>query len=993
MNGSDGSVLAKSCVTQRWEDNIVRSCEDRRLYRYLKLENSLTALLISDPETDKSAASLDVHVGSMSDPWDIPGLAHFCEHMLFLGTEKFPNENDYNKYLSEHSGGSNAYTASDHTNYYFDVAPPAFKGALDRFAQFFLCPLFTESCVEREVNSVHSEHEKNLLNDYWRMAQLEKSTSNPEHAFSKFGTGSKVTLFDEPTSRGVCVRDALLQFHKEWYSANAMGLTVLGKESLEELEEVVVRLFGDVANKNITIPRWPEHPFNTTALTGYVVPVKDIRNLHMTWPLPDLREHYRTSPGHYLGHLIGHEGQGSLLSYLKEQGWVNSLVGGQKNGARGFSFFCVNVDLTEEGIEHVDDITTAVFQYINLLSSSGPLRWVFEELRDLSATSFRFKDKERPQSYVTSVSEALFYYPPEEILSGRYLLTEFDDSLISSILNQLTPQKARLCVVGKQMASKAKSSEKWYGTQYHMEPISDATLQRWSTAGTNPALVLPKPNQFIPQNLELAKPTEDVTTLPQKILETPLLSLYFKQDTEYKLPKSNMFAEFFSPIAYLDPRNTNLLHMFAQLFRDALTEYSYDAELAGLDYSLNNSKYGLTLSVHGYFDKQPVLIEKIMEKLTNFKVDPKRFEILKDMYVRALCNFSADQPHQHVVYYTSLLLSQHAWNKEELLSAAREGLTVQSMESFIPVFLSQLHCSVLVHGSVTTDWALSLAALITQPLEQLQPPTLPLLQSQRNRQRELNLPKGCSIRYGAENNVHSSSAVEVVLQGDMQSTRHNALFELVAQILHEPAYEQLRTKEQLGYIVWSGLRRSNGTQGYRIIVQSPYSPGYLDERIEAFLDSMQVTLQEMSEEDFVKHREALIQRRLEKPKKMSSLSTRWWTEIVCNQYNFDRENVEVDFLKTVTKEDVLQHYKAYVAVGGQERAKLSVQVTSTAEGGAGSSAPAVHPPTDAELHQPPAQTQQVDDVACVNSFKAGLPLFPLMKPYVSLPTTDSKPKL
>lgn len=68
----------------------------------------------------------------MSDPWDIPGLAHFCEHMLFLGTEKFPSENEYNKYLSEHSGGSNAYTASDHTNYYFDVAPDAFKGALDR---------------------------------------------------------------------------------------------------------------------------------------------------------------------------------------------------------------------------------------------------------------------------------------------------------------------------------------------------------------------------------------------------------------------------------------------------------------------------------------------------------------------------------------------------------------------------------------------------------------------------------------------------------------------------------------------------------------------------------------------------------------------------------------------------------------------------------------------------------------------------------------------
>lgn len=71
-------------------------------------------------------------IGSMSDPRELPGLAHFCEHMLFMGTQKYPSENEYNKYLSEHGGSSNAYTAADHTNYYFDVAPEAFEGALDR---------------------------------------------------------------------------------------------------------------------------------------------------------------------------------------------------------------------------------------------------------------------------------------------------------------------------------------------------------------------------------------------------------------------------------------------------------------------------------------------------------------------------------------------------------------------------------------------------------------------------------------------------------------------------------------------------------------------------------------------------------------------------------------------------------------------------------------------------------------------------------------------
>ena len=89
-------------------DDIVVSEEDARQYRGLVLENGLKVLLVSDPTTDKSAAALDVHIGHLSDPPDLQGLAHFCEHMLFLGSEQFPEEQEYRKYLSQHGGGSNA---------------------------------------------------------------------------------------------------------------------------------------------------------------------------------------------------------------------------------------------------------------------------------------------------------------------------------------------------------------------------------------------------------------------------------------------------------------------------------------------------------------------------------------------------------------------------------------------------------------------------------------------------------------------------------------------------------------------------------------------------------------------------------------------------------------------------------------------------------------------------------------------------------------------
>ena len=67
-------------------------------------ENQLEVLLIRDAETPQSAASLDIRVGSCSDPKDLPGLAHFLEHMLFLGTERYPDENEFGEFLSQHNG-------------------------------------------------------------------------------------------------------------------------------------------------------------------------------------------------------------------------------------------------------------------------------------------------------------------------------------------------------------------------------------------------------------------------------------------------------------------------------------------------------------------------------------------------------------------------------------------------------------------------------------------------------------------------------------------------------------------------------------------------------------------------------------------------------------------------------------------------------------------------------------------------------------------------
>ena len=185
--------------------------------RTLTLGNGLDVLLMHDPGVHRSAAALSVGTGDLYDPDDKPGLAHYLEHMLFLGTRKYPEANSFEKYLSEHSGAANAYTGEVVTNFFFQVSHGAFQGALDRFSEFFKDPLFDETYAEREVNAVDSEFEKNKLRDNWRINYAMNQIAEPGHPIKKFSIGNKESLAGDK-------RPALLAFYKRYYAASNVKL-------------------------------------------------------------------------------------------------------------------------------------------------------------------------------------------------------------------------------------------------------------------------------------------------------------------------------------------------------------------------------------------------------------------------------------------------------------------------------------------------------------------------------------------------------------------------------------------------------------------------------------------------------------------------------------------------------------------------------------------------------------------------------------------------
>ncbi|KAJ2906233.1 ubiquitin carboxyl-terminal hydrolase-like protein [Zalerion maritima] len=929
---------------------------DDRSYRVVRLQNKLEVLIVHDPSADKASASIDVNVGSYRDEDDMPGRAHAVEHLLFMGTKKFPEENAYSQYLSSHSGSSNAYTGATSTNYYFEVGakpsddkepsaanPSPLYGALDRFAQFFVQPLFLASTLDRELRAVDSENKKNLQSDQWRLHQLDRSLSNLKHPYHKFSTGNYDLLKTQPEAKGINVRDKFIQFYETDYSANLMRLVVLGREPLDVLQDWVAELFTPVPNKNLPEKKWDkEEPLGPADLGTqcFARPVMESRELNLTFPFIDEEMLYESQPSRYIGHLVGHEGPGSIMSYIKGKGWANGLSAGTWPVCPGTpGIFDCQIRLTEEGLKNYKEIVKVVFQYIAMLRETPPQEWIFEELKLIGDVDFKFKQKTRASGFTSKLSAVMQKPIPREwLLSGHSRVRKFDPKAISRGISQLRPDNFRMTIVSQTFPGNWDKKEKWYGTEYRYERIPEDFMTEIRLAADSSAskrldcLHLPHKNQFIPTKLEVEKKdVKEKALAPRLIRNDAVARTWFKKDDTYWVPKANLIVCGKNPIIYATAENCVKARLYTDMVRDALEEYSYDAELSGLQYSVALDSRGLFIEVSGYNDKLAVLLEHVLVTMRDIEIKEDRFQIIKERLSRGYRNWELQQPFHQMWDYTSFLLTMEDYLVEDLI-AELPGATVDSIRVFKEQILSQLHFDIYVLGNLYREDALKLTDMIQSTLK---PRILP--ESQWPVLRSLIFPPGSNYSYHKtlKDPANVNNCLEYWLyvgdRGDLDIRTKTLLFE---QIAHEPAFDQLRTKEQLGYVVFTGVRGGHTTYGYRVLIQSERTPEYLEYRVDAFLESMKSRLGEMSDEDFEKHKRSLVIKRLEKLRDLDLETSRHWNQIHSEYCNFELAQQDAERVKLLTKKDVAEFYNEFIDPASARRAKVSVSLHAQASGGA-----------------------------------------------------------
>eukprot|EP00529_Nitzschia_sp_RCC80_P008082 CAMPEP_0113519390 /NCGR_PEP_ID=MMETSP0014_2-20120614/43494_1 /TAXON_ID=2857 /ORGANISM="Nitzschia sp." /LENGTH=1295 /DNA_ID=CAMNT_0000417105 /DNA_START=357 /DNA_END=4244 /DNA_ORIENTATION=+ /assembly_acc=CAM_ASM_000159 len=917
------------------------------------------------------AAAVHIQAGHFDDT--IPGLAHFHEHMVFLGTEKYPGEDEYEGFLSKHGGFCNAYTDMEDTNYYFSVTSQqsdpnevsvGLKGGLDRLAQFFIKPTFEENMVDRELRAIDSEFRNGKTSDSWRNFQLMKTIANQDHPFSNFGCGNYETL----TSNGGPPVEELHKFWETYYKTSNMKLSVVGSSSLDALQKTVEETFGQIPHSDDPPRRHgkvnPDSPIfpRENAMYGpgkpafgeeqlgkirEVIPLLESRTIKIQFLIPPTEDPVlkTTRPHRAISHILGHESPGSLHHLLNDRGYITGLSSGTTLDTSDFSLFSVSLSLTPKGINDRDEILDLVFGWISLIKNTalddpGLMSKYHNELRQIGETNFKFRESGDPTDFCSSAAELLFEQdiPPGQILFSGVRSDDYDPVVAKEFLKRLTPTNCMITVVNSDLTQE--QADEWqveplYGAIYRVRDIDQEKMEEWEFPKVDEELDIPALNAYIPTDFSLrcddaGEPVDEserqLSRLqpPSMVHLTDNFRMWHKMDQFWRVPKTFIRLSIVSPTTYITPRAMSLSRIYQRVLNDDLNSVLYDASLAGANYQISCVPAGYKLSVRGYSEKLPYLLDTLTSRMLSLIEEMKegkekqpalfnRFEKAKESLLRETKNYRLDTPYEIANYNSRLLMEENVWYLDDYIDemegayAEKDPLTMEDCALVAEACLTgRLTADALCIGNIDEKGTQEVRKVIekhflskSRPLNDSETPSfrsmkLPTKAEAQEIFGAESIPDSIPLKYQelAYSPSEENNSVEVTLQaGSDLSLGYEGIgiLDLIGHIAYSSAYNQLRTREQLGYIVSVYTRKTaGGAWGLTVVVQSSSkTPDYLEERIESWFKVFRQELEEMDADAMAMEARAVVMQLLEDDTKLAQEVGSWWSEIVATETNHE----------------------------------------------------------------------------------------------------------
>lgn len=917
LNACGSTDTAKSLVMSAQPDpqsEIVKSPIDNREYAAIVLDNQLEVMLVSDPSIEKSAAALSVAVGSLQEPKEFGGLAHYLEHMLFLGTKSYPTVGDYSEFISRNGGSQNAYTELDHTNYMVAVNNDAYDEALSRFSGFFYEAILDESYADKERNAVHSEWTMKSPNDWVILQQLNGTTLNPEHPISQFNWGNLDSLVDKENNK---LQTALVAMYNKYYSANLMKAAMVSHLPIEEMKKLAQAHFSKIPNKNTPRPQMtvsvakPEHLKKVV----HYIPQTDMKQLRINFVIKNNAQQFAVKPNGYVNYLLANEMPGTLASVLRDAGLSEAVYSNfDANEYGNAGSFTLYIDLTETGVQNRDKVMGAVVKYLALLRQDGVNPRYFKEIKQSLSNSFRFKEKTNDYSYAMKIAANLQHIPAEYVLSSAYEYQRFNPVVIQDVLDQLTLDNARIFYIDKQQQGEREME--YFAGKFSVHDINSELEQKWQKLSQQFALTLPRANSLMPESFDLVD--AKYTDKPQQLVAEKGHSVHLGHSALFQQPKGRMTLDLNTGLTKTTAKNHVLASLLGRGLGQKLTELQSEAGAAGmgLNTSLSN---GLSITTSGFTDKQGLLITRAFNEILNLDISESELANLKASFKSDIESSKRQILLNQLFPKFSRVSKLDAFSDEALLAEV-DAIVPADIKLFRDQLLKQGNLRVFAFGNYSEQQVLAFSNLVLKHLpegrEIADVYQTPLLE----------------VAPGTIYNWQEDVAMTDIGLIDAHLAPRNdadlAAARVLSQIIRPALFKQIRTEEQLAYAVGFFGQTFRDQMLVAYYIQSPAKGlAEVHERITLFLQQFTQQLAAVTPEEFATTKNSILITLNQPAKNLSEEMGEFTGDWRDERWSFDSQEKLIGAIEKVTLMDVQNLYQRIL--GGKDFGRILIQMRGT----------------------------------------------------------------
>jgi insulysin len=386
----------------------------------------------------------------------------------------------------------------------------------------------------------------------------------------------------------------------------------------------------------------------------------------------------------------------------------------------------------------------------------------------------------------------------------------------------------------------------YYDAEYSLKKIGGKAFSKLSNPGKFEGIFYPLKNDFIPYNLSLVEEN------PHLVQDDELAKVWFKYDNRFKQPKISLTFRIETPKVYRSAKNLELAKLYEAMMQEGLNELVYPIQIAGLSYGLSIEKKGVLLSLGGYSERIGDLIKLVTKNLKEVKVDEQKFANIKEAMIRGLKNKKLGQAYSRGGYYNYLMLLQEQYTDEEKLRALTP-ITLSDVKAFAQTLYEQVYITGMVHGNWSDDKARQSVDILLTALG-----SKPLPENERFEKVVEVMPEGEKFRFSREVADNNNSLAYAIQVGE-KSLPLLAKTAIIASIVESDFYTQMRTNQQLGYIVWSFHQRVENRIFFRLVIQSStHGPFEMSKRVNAWLASTEKLFSDLTDQEFARHQQSLI---------------------------------------------------------------------------------------------------------------------------------------